>query len=116
MDMSNSTEVLKRLDNIYKEVKELSAEVIRLRVVNESHKEVSIKNTADIELLKADVQVFKGGLGVIRLTVTLCCSSLIAFLAWIVISYISTQGQISDIKQRVALLESATKAVKYNYP
>ena len=116
MDTSNSTEVLKRLDGIYRKVEELSAEVIRLRVVNESHKEVSIKNTADIEILKADAQVFKGGLGVIRLTVTVCCSSLIAFLAWIVISYISTQGQISDIKQRVALLESATKTVEYNHP
>ena len=116
MDMSSSTEVLKRLDSIYKEVKELSAEVIRVRVVNESHKEVSIKNTADIEILKADAQVFKGGLGIIRLMITLCCSALLAFLAWIVISYISTQGQISDIKQRVALLESATKAVKHNHP
>lgn len=116
MDMSNSTEVLKRLDGIYRKVEELSAEVIRLRVVNESHKEVSIKNTTDIEILKADAQVFRGGLGVIRLTVTLCCSSLIAFLAWIVISYISTQGQISDIKQRVALLESATKTVEHNRP
>ena len=116
MDMSNSTEVLKRLDSIYKEVKELSAEVIRLRVVNESHKEVSSKNTADIEILKADAQVFKGGLGIIRLMVTLCCSSLIAFLAWVVISYISTQGQISAMNQRVALLESATKAVKQNHP
>ena len=48
--------------------------------------------------------------------ITLCCSSLLAFLAWIVISYISTQGQISDMKQRVALLESATKAVEYNRP
>lgn len=116
MDMSNSTEVLKRLDGIYRKVEELSAEVIRLRVVNESHKEVSIKNTTDIEILKADAQVFKGGLGVIRLMITLCCSSLLAFLAWLVISYISTQGQISDMKQRVALLESATKAVKHNYP
>ena len=116
MDMSNSTEVLKRLDSIYKEVKELSAEAIRLRVVNESYKEVSSKNTTDIEILKADAQVFKGGLGVIRLMITLCCSSLIAFLAWIVISYISTQGQISDIKQRVALLESATKTVEHYRP
>lgn len=116
MDMSNSTEVLKRLDGIYRKVEELSAEVIRLRVVNESHKEVSIKNTTDIEILKADAQVFKGGLGVIRLMITLCCSSLLAFIAWLVISYISTQGQISDMKQRVALLESATKAVKHNYP
>ncbi len=116
MDMSSSTEVLKRLDSIYKEVKELSAEAIRLRVVNESHKEVSIKNTTDIEILKSDSQVFRGGLGVIRLMVTLCCSSLIGFLAWIVISYISTQGQISDMKQRVALLESATKTVEYNRP
>ena len=116
MDMSNSTEVLKRLDGIYRKVEELSAEVIRLRVVNESHKEVSIKNTTDIEILKADAQVFKGGLGVIRLMITLCCSSLLAFLAWLVISYISTQGQISDMKQRVALLESATKAVEYNRP
>lgn len=116
MDMSNSTEVLERLDSIYKEVKELSAETIRLRVVNESHKEVSSKNTTDIEILKSDMQVFKGGLGVIRLMVTLCCSSLIAFLAWIVISYISTQGHISDIKQRVVLLESATKTVEYNHP
>ena len=116
MDMSDSTEVLKRLDNIYKEVKELSAEVIRLRVVNESHKEVSSKNTADIEILKADAQAFKGGLGVIRLMITLCCSSLLAFLAWLVISYISTQDQISDMEQRVALLESATKAVIHNRP
>lgn len=116
MDVSNSTEVLKRLDGIYRKVEELSAEVIRLRVVNESHKEVSIKNTTDIEILKADAQVFKGGLGVIRLMITLCCSSLLAFLAWLVISYISTQGQISDMKQRVALLESATKAVKHTHP
>ena len=116
MDMSNSTEVLKRLDGIYRKVEELSAEVIRLRVVNESHKEVSSKNTTDIEILKADAQVFKGGLGVIRLMITLCCSSLIGFLAWLVISYISTQGQISDIKQRVALLESATKTVEHNRP
>ena len=116
MDMSNSIEVLKRLDDIYRKVEELSAEAIRLRVVNESHKEVSIKNTTDIEILKADAQVFKGGLGIIRLIVTLCCSSLLAFLAWIIISYISTQGQISDMKQRVALLESATKAVKHNHP
>ena len=116
MDMSNSTEVLKRLDGIYRKVEELSAEVIRLRVVNESHKEVSIKNTTDIEILKADAQVFKGGLGVIRLMITLCCSSLLAFLAWLVISYISTQGQISDMKQRVALLESAIKTVEYNRP
>lgn len=116
MDVSNNPEVLKRLDGIYNKVEELSAEVIRLRVVNESHKEVSTKNTAAIEILKTDVQVFKGGLGVIRLMITLCCSSLLAFLAWIVISYISTQGQISDIKQRVALLESATKAVEHKRP
>ena len=116
MDMSSSTEVLKRLDNIYKEVKELSAEAIRLRVVSESYKEVSSKNTTDIEILKADAQVFKGGLGIIRLIVTLCCSSLIAFLAWIVITYTSTQGQISDIKQRVALLESATKTIEHIRP
>ena len=116
MDMSSSTEVLKRLDSIYTEVKELSAEVIRLRVVNESHKEVSMKNTADIEILKADAQVFKGGLGVIRLMITLCCSSLIGFIAWLVISYISTQGQISDIKQRVVLLESATKTIEHKRP
>ena len=112
----DSTEVLKRLDGIYNKVDELSAEVIRLRVVNESHKEVSVKNTTDIETLKADTQVFKGGLGVIRLMITLCCSSLIGFIAWLVISYISTQGQISDIKQRVALLETATKTVEHNRP
>ena len=112
----DSTEVLKRLDGIYNKVDELSAEVIRLCVVNESHKEVSSKNTTDIEILKADTQVFKGGLGVIRLMITLCCSSLIGFIAWLVISYISTQGQISDIKQRVALLESATKIVEHNRP
>ena len=116
MDTANSTEVLKRLDGIYRKVEELSAEVIRLRVVNESHKEVSSKSTADIEILKADAQVLKGGLGVIRLMITLCCSSLLAFLAWLVISYISTQGQISDIKQRVALLESATKSVEHKRP
>ena len=116
MDMSNNPEVLKRLDSIYKEVKELSAEVIRLRVVNESHKEVSSKNTTDIEILKADAQVFKGGLGVIRLMIILCCSSLIAFLAWIVTSHISTQDQISDIEQRVALLETAAETVKHIRP
>ncbi len=116
MNIDSSTEVLKRLDGIYRKVEELSAEVIRLRVVNESHKEVSSKNTTDIEILKADVQVFKGGLGVIRLMITLCCSSLLAFLAWLVISYISTQGQISDMKQRVALLETATKTVEHNRP
>ena len=116
MDMSNSAEVLKRLDSIYKEVKELSAEAIRLRVASESYKEVSIKNSADIETLKADVQAAKGGLGILRLLITLCGSSVIGFTAWLVISYISTQGQISDMKQRVALLESATKTAEYNRP
>lgn len=116
MDVPNSTEVLKRLDSIYKEVKELSAEAIRLRVVNESHKEASIKNTTDIEILKADVQVFKGGLGVIRLMTTLCCSSLIAFLAWLVISYTSTQTQISDVNHKIALLESAMSRYASNHP
>lgn len=116
MDVSNSTEVLKRLDSIYKEVKELSAEAIRLRMVSESHKEASTKNTTDIEILKADAQVFKGGLGVIRLMITLCCSSLIAFLAWLVISYISTQTQISDTNHKVALLESAMSRYASNHP
>ena len=116
MDMSNSAEVLKRLDSIYKEVKELSAEAIRLRVASESYKEVSIKNSADIETLKADVQAAKGGLGILRILITLCGSSVIGFTAWLVISYISTQGQISDMKQRVALLESATKTAEYNRP
>ena len=116
MEVSSNTEVLKRLDVLYQKMDSLNSEVVRLRVTNETHKEVSIKNSTDIEILKADVQSAKGGLGILRLLVTLFGSSVVGFTAWLVISYISTQAQISDVKQRVALLESATKTVRHNYP
>ena len=116
MEVSNSTEVLKRLDALYHKMDNLNTEVTRLRVTNEACREASSKHSADIETLKADVQAAKGGLGILRLLLTLGGSSVIGLTAWLVISYISTQGQISDMKQRVALLESATKTAAYNRP
>ena len=116
MEVSSNTEIIKRLDVLDHKMDNLSSEAVRLRTVNETHKEVSVKNSADIEVLKADIQSAKGGLGILRLLITLSGSAIIGFTAWLVISYISTQAQISDVKQRVALLESATKTVKHNYP
>ena len=116
MEVSSNTEVLKRLDALYQKMDSLNAEVVRLRVINETHKEVSIKNSEDIETLKADVQVAKGGLGILRLLITLCGSSVIGFTTWLVISYTSTQTQISDTNQKVALLESAMSRYASDHP
>lgn len=116
MEVSSNTEILKRLDVLYQKMDSLSSEVVRLRVTNETHKEVSIKNSEDIETLKADVQAAKGGLGILRLLITIFGSSIIGFTAWLVISYISTQTQISDTNQKVALLESAISRYDSNHP
>ena len=116
MEVSSNTEVLKRLDVLYQKMDSLNSEVVRLRVTNETHKEASIKNSTDIEILKADVQSAKGGLGILRLLITLCGSSVIGFTAWLVISYTSTQAQISDINHKVALLESVVNRYASNHP
>lgn len=116
MEVSSNTEVLKRLDVLYQKMDSLNSEVVRLRVTHETHKEVSVKNSTDIEILKADVQSAKGGLGILRLLITLCGSSVIGFTAWVVISYVSTQAQISGINHKVALLESAVSRYASNHP
>ena len=116
MEATSNNEILKRLDILDNKMDNLSSEAVRLRTVNETHKEVSVKNSEDIETLKADVQVAKGGLGILRLLITLFGSAIIGFTAWLVISYISTQTQISDTNQKVALLESAMNRYASTHP
>lgn len=85
-----------------------------LRVVNESQKKKHVK-IADIEILKSDVQVFKGGLGVIRLMITLVLSLL--QLQRLSMSYISNAVVDFDYKIASSYCKSLSiKTVKHNRP
>lgn len=102
---NKESDVNKKLDTMLSKMDALNAEVIRLRVITETHRESNIKNTQDIEILKADNNAMKGVINFMRFVVSLCGTAVIGFLIWLVTSYIDTQQKLTDTSHRIEMLE-----------
>ncbi|QUV68678.1 hypothetical protein KPZ59_00917 [Acinetobacter baumannii] len=100
------TRIERKLDSVQQEVKTLSETVLRLTVINEQHKSLSDENAKKIERLEGDIQQAKGAINLLKIVSGVAVASLITFCTWIVSSNQVTQQRISDINQKVAVIES----------
>lgn len=100
------TRIERKLDSVQQEVKLLSETVLRLTVINEQHKSLSDENAKKIERMEGEIQQAKGAINLLKVVSGVAVASLITFCTWIVSTNQVTQQRISDINQKVAVIES----------
>lgn len=100
------TRIERKLDSVQQEVKLLSETVLRLTVINEQHKSLSDENAKKIERMEGEIQQAKGAINLLKIVSGVAVASLITFCTWIVSANQVTQQRISDINQKVAVIES----------
>ncbi|MBP8005286.1 MAG: hypothetical protein KAZ18_00035 [Acinetobacter sp.] len=96
----------RKIDLIQQELKSCSDTVLRLTVVNEQHKSLSLDNSKKIERLEASSQQAKGAINLLKIFGSVAIGAMITFCSWIVSNNATTQQRISDTNQRAAILEA----------
>ncbi|AIL76268.1 Uncharacterised protein [Acinetobacter baumannii] len=96
----------KKLDSVQQEVKTLSETVLKLTVINEQHKSLSDDNAKKIERLEAGAQRSNGAIALLKVFGGVAITGVITFSTWIVSTNQAMQQRISDINQKVAVIES----------
>lgn len=113
--MCNAGEGLVKLEkgitDLRHDVKVLSEQVLRLSVTNEAREGNSAIESEKIREIDRDMQQAKGVLTFVKFISTIGGSGVLGLLVWLLSSQNAMQQRISDVNQRVALMEAVVSRV-----
>ena len=95
-----------KLDDINKEIKKLSNEILELTVLNKFLHEERISNSAKIERIDNEITTAKGALSLIKWVVSVFGVSVLGFGAYIVSIGLESQQKLINQAERLTILES----------
>ena len=95
-----------KLDDINKEIKKLSNEILELTVLNKFLHEERISNSAKIERIDNEITTAKGVLSLIKWVVSVFGVSVLGFGAYIVSIGLESQQKLINQAERLTILES----------
>lgn len=95
-----------KLDDINKEIKKLSNDILELTILNKFLHEERISNTAKIERIDNDITTARGALSLIKWVVSVFGVSVLGLGAYIVSSSLESQQKLVNQTEKVTILES----------
>lgn len=95
-----------KLDDINKEIKKLSNDILELTILNKFLHEERISNTAKIERIDNDITTARGALSLIKWVVSVFGVSVLGLGAYIVSSGLESQQKLVNQTERITILES----------
>lgn len=95
-----------KLDDINKEIKKLSNDILELTILNKFLHEERISNTAKIERIDNDITTARGALSLIKWVVSVFGVSVLGLGAYIVSSSLESQQKLVNQTERITILES----------
>lgn len=95
-----------KLDDINKEIKKLSNDILELTILNKFLHEERISNTAKIERIDNDITTARGALSLIRWVVSVFGVSVLGLGAYIVSIGLESQQKLVNQAEKVTILES----------
>lgn len=95
-----------KLDNVEKEIKKLSEEILQLTVINKFFHEERQNNSTKIDRIDSEVTAAKGAVSLMRWIISIFGTSIIGFCVYIVSNDIEYQQKLSNQAEKIARLES----------
>ena len=95
-----------KLDDINKEIKKLSNEILELTVLNKFLHEERISNSAKIDRIDNEITTAKGALSLIKWVVSVFGVSVLGFGAYIISIGLESQQKLINQAERLTILES----------
>lgn len=95
-----------KLDDINKEIKKLSNDILELTILNKFLHEERINNTAKLERIDNDITTARGALSLIKWVVSVFGVSVLGLGAYIVSSSLESQQKLVNQTERITILES----------
>lgn len=95
-----------KLDDINKEIKKLSNDILELTILNKFLHEERINNTAKLERIDNDITTARGALSLIKWVVSVFGVSVLGLGAYIVSSSLESQQKLVNQTEKVTILES----------
>lgn len=95
-----------KLDDINKEIKKLSNDILELTILNKFLHEERINNTAKLERIDNDITTARGALSLIKWVVSVFGVSVLGLGAYIVSGSLESQQKLVNQTEKVTILES----------
>lgn len=95
-----------KLDDINKEIKKLSNDILELTILNKFLHEERINNTAKLERIDNDITTARGALSLIKWVVSVFGVSVLGLGAYIVSIGLESQQKLVNQTEKVTILES----------
>lgn len=95
-----------KLDDINKEIKKLSNDILELTILNKFLHEERINNTAKLERIDNDITTARGALSLIKWVVSVFGVSVLGLGAYIASSSLESQQKLVNQTEKVTILES----------
>lgn len=95
-----------QLDDINKEIKKLSNEILELTVLNKFLHEERISNSAKIDRIDNEITTAKGAVSLIKWVISVFGVSVLGFGAYIVSTGLESQQKLINQGERITMLES----------
>lgn len=104
--MSESFNLQRQLDEMSKEIKKMSEDIIKLTAINEHQFMERQSSNQKLEVLNNEFAQSKGAISLLKGIITLISGSCIAFFTWIVTANNDQQKEIYLLTQRTVILEN----------
>lgn len=95
-----------QLDDINKEIKKLSNDILELTVLNKFLHEERISNTAKIDFIDNEVTTAKGVVSLIKWVISVFGVSVLGFGAYIISAGLESQQKLIKQAEKMTILES----------
>lgn len=107
--MENNTDkysLKAQLDDINKEIKKLSNDILELTVLNKFLHEERISNAAKIDRIDNEITTAKGAVSFIKWVISVFGVSVLGFGAYVVSTGLESQQKLINQAERITILES----------
>ena len=95
-----------KLDDINKEIKKVSNDILELTIINKFLHEERISNAAKIDRIDNDITTARGALSLIKWVASVFGVSVLGLGAYIVSSGLESQHKLVSQAERITILES----------
>ena len=104
--MTESFNLQRQLDEMSKEIKKMSEDIIKLTAINEHQFMERQSSSQKLEVLGNEFAQNKGAISLLKGIITLISGGCIAFFTWIVTANNDQQKEIYLLTQRTVILEN----------
>lgn len=105
-DKQDNYSLRTRLDDINKEIKKLSNEILELTILNKFLHEERISNAAKLDRIDNEVTTARGAVSLIKWVVSVFGVSVLGFGAYIVSNGLESQQKLVNQAEKITILES----------